>query len=435
VVTIHQYNNLLREKIRKNTFDLKSTANQNSISIIDVASNAIFPKVVFGQVVGAVDFFGSLLAHALLSQFGDKEQRQRLSNQLFSVQKGNIPWPIYTAVSMAKDDDERYRYHWYEFTPEEIRDLETGLAFPSFAFGRTFAQGQSTDFAPEQSFGFQMGIFGSAFTVNLKDIKRMFDAEQGTTLSDDQRILESIESAGNIQFLRDVLSRPTDFNALKLIITKKIIDNLSDSRIGPARIAPAQVNNPFKEYRYASNWLQSRDRITFVDAGIDYNIPLRPLFRPDRKVDLIFVGDASNNAGSNDEIKKALADIERFHKVEYEKDTAMSDATFVVYRPKNQSRGPLIVYMQFFLDQPLIKKSMEDPSLKKFIEQAKLDSFNAQKCLDASYCGTFNFSYSLEDFDQLAAIGEFIIKAHQDKIKQIIEEVVFIEEFEFGGGF
>lgn len=434
-VTVDQFNDKLREKIRSNTFNLTSNANASSISLTRVANDAIFPKVVFGQVVNSVDFFGALLAHALLSDFGDKEQRQRLSSQYFSVQVGNAPWPLYTAVSMAKDDDDKYRYHWYEFTPEEVRDLELGLAFPSFAFGRTFESGQSTDFAPEQSFGFQMGIFGSVYSVNLKDIKRIFDVENGTTFFDDKRIVESLEAANKLKFFADVVTNLNDFNALRLVIAKKIIGNLSDSRVGALRAAPAQVNNPFKGYHNASSWLQGRERITFIDAGIDYNIPLRPLFRPDRKVDLIFVGDASSNAGSSVEIKKALGDIERFYQIKYEKDVLMSEATLHVYRPKGFAKGPIVVYMQFFLDQQLIKKSMDDASLRKLIVQEKLNSFEAQRCLDTDYCGTFNFSYTIDNFNQLAAVGEFLIKAHQKKLKQIIQEVVITEEFEFGGEF
>ncbi len=434
-VTIDQFNDKLREKIRANTFNLTSKGNAASISLTQVANDAIFPKVVFGQVVNSVDFFGALLAHALLSDFGDKEQRQRLSNQYFSVQMGNAPWPLYTAISMAKDDDDKYRYHWYEFTPEEVRDLELGLAFPSFAFGRTFESGQSTDFAPEQSFGFQMGIFGSAYSVNLKDIKRIFNVENGTTSLEDKRILQSLEASNKLKFFADVVKNLNDFNALRLVIAKVIIGNLTDLRVGALRAAPAQVNNPFKGYHSASSWLQNRERITFVDAGIDYNIPLRPLFRPDRKVDLIFVGDASSNAGSSTEIKKALGDIERFYQIQYEKDARMSENTLHVYRPTVSKKGPIVLYMKFFLDQQLIKKSMNDDSLRKLIVQEKLNSFEAQQCLDASYCGTFNFSYTLDNFNQLAAVGEFIIKAHQEKLKQIIQEVVITEEFEFGGGF
>ncbi len=432
-ISVDQYNDKLRDKIRSNRFNLISKGNQASINLTRVASDAIFPKVAFEQIVSSVDFYGSLLAHALLSEFEDLEQRQRLSNQWFSVQLGNMPWPIYTAISMAKDDEDKYNYHWYEFTPEEIRDLEVGFAFPSFAFGRTFERGESTNFAPEQSFGFLLGMWGSAYTVNLKDIKRIFEAQEGTTLAEDAKLLKSLEYENQVAFFRDLITNATDFNALKLVLTKKIIENLSDSRIGSVRAAPAQVNNPFREYQHASSWLQNRERITFVDAGIDYNIPLRPLFRPDRKIDLILVGDASSNAGSSEEIKKALADIERFYQINYIRDKEMSDSTMIVYRPAEQTKGPLIVYMQFFLDQQLLKQSMQDSSLRLLVERDKLNAFDAQRCIDSNYCATLNFSYSLDDFNQLAGVSEFIVKAHQAKLKQIIQETVKTEEFEFGG--
>ena len=38
---------------------------------------------------------------------------------------------------------------------------------PMWAYGRVFKQGISQDDAPEKSLGFNLGTFGSAFSVNL----------------------------------------------------------------------------------------------------------------------------------------------------------------------------------------------------------------------------------------------------------------------------
>ncbi len=422
-ITIDTYNNMLRNKIKNNTFDIVSTTNQRSINIKQVASESIFPSVVFNQIISSVHFYGALLAHAFLSDFGAKEQAQRLSSQLESTKNGNVPWPIYTSISMAKDDEGTYRYQWYEFNPAQVRNLELNFSLPSYGFGRIFENGQSTGFAPEQSFGFLMGIFGSAFEVNLKDVQRIFSVDEATTLAQDEKIVASLEAENKIAFFKDLIAKPNDFEALKLVIAKKILDGLSNSRIGSDRVAPAQINNPFKKYQKAPSWLQNRERLTFVDAGIDYNLPLRPLFIPERNVKLIIVGDASSNAGSYEELYKALSDIERFYKINYKKDEQMSDNTMLVFRSQ-QNHAPVIVYFQFFLDQGMVKKSMADSSLRNLIEREKLNSFDAQKCLDKSYCGTLNFAYNLEQFNQLAGVGEFVVKAHKNKLLQIIKETL-----------
>ena len=151
-VSISEFNQKLRDKIKAGTFNLLSKANQKTFNLERLANDIVFPKIVFEQVVSTVDMYGALLAHALLSDFGDMQQRQRLSSQWFSINEGNNPWPLYTAISMSKDDAGNYLYNWYEFTPEEVRNLETGFAIQSFGFGRTFNNGKSTDFAPEQSF-------------------------------------------------------------------------------------------------------------------------------------------------------------------------------------------------------------------------------------------------------------------------------------------
>ncbi|HEX2978171.1 MAG TPA: hypothetical protein VHO47_03575 [Candidatus Babeliales bacterium] len=428
-VSIDEFNQLLRDKIKADTFDLKGSGNRNSLSFLRLANDVIFPKVVFGQVVSSVDLYGALLAHALLSDFGDMQQRQHLSNQWFSVQQGNNPWPLYTAVSMAKDNGGLYQYNWYEFTPEEVRNLETGLAIPSFAFGRRFENGKSVDFAPEQSFGFQMGIFGSAYTINLQDMRSMINTSAGPITQ-----AEEIE-ANNIIF--GGIENPfktISFDAIAVGITKIVINGLSDSRIGTKRIAPGQVRNPFKGYDKGSSWLQAREQITFVDAGIDYNIPIRPLMRPDRNVKLIFIGDASSDAIAGGELAKMLNDIERVYKVKYEKVPLISGELFQVYRTVPEDDiSPLIVYFHFFPNEEFIKKASTIPELRALIEKHQLSNFSMEKCVEHDFCGTFNFAYNTEQFNQLTGVSELVVKAYKQQIKEIINDIVFKQELEIGG--
>jgi phospholipase A2 len=449
-----QYNGLLEEKIQAGTFNLKSAANQKSFSLMQFTNDIFFPKTVFGQIIGSVDLYGALLAHALLADFGDLQLRQRLSHQQARVKDGNVPWPLYTAVSMMKNDPSEaspYLYNWFEFSPEEIRNLETNLTIPSFSFGRKFDNGASVDFAPEQSFGFLMGIFGSAYTVNLADMIRIMNAVPPT--QEQNRMIER-SLAEKESGLKSWFSNKLDADALKLALVNAFLKSLSEVKIGTQdernkefgtlRVAPAQVNNPFKGYRAADSWLRNRETITFVDAGIHYNLPVRPLMRPDRGVNLIFICDASADAYNFGELKKLFTDVNRFHKITYAKDVRMSTSTFHVYRPSSigtqkagtSSDAPIIVYMNFFIDETTIKKAAKDTQLKELITQHNLDTFNMRQCTDAGYCGTFNFSYGLQDFRQLSAVARLVVRAHRKQIVRLVQEVILAkqEAVEFGGG-
>ncbi len=431
-LSVEAFNNKLKQKIEVDIFNPVSKNNILSFSKDRVANDIIFPKVVFGQPISSVDFYGALLAHALLSDFGAYQQRKHLSDQYFHIKSGAAPWPIYTAVSMHSLAEHVYMYNWYEFNPEEIRNLELDIALPAFAFGRSFNAGKSQDFAPEQSFGFLMGIFGSAFAVNLNDLKRIMLGD-GLDKKGAELLLEVVqdEQEGDEEKVVALSENPSIFQRMKNALVERVLISLGDTRIGKKRAAPASINNPFKGYEGVGSWLHDRDLLTFIDAGIAYNIPLRPLFRPDRQLDIIFVGDGSSNVESADELKKAFADLERVYKITYAKDEEKSDKTVQVYR-SSSNNAPIIIYINFLKDDDLITRAQEDPKLAAQIEKLNLSEFNVQECLDEGYCSTFNFNYSLNQFEQLSLVGQLNVMMHNDLFLELIEERIEQDKFEFG---
>ena len=63
-------------------------------------------------------------------------------------------------------------YEWMEITPFEVGSSFLKTYIPTWAYGRKFKDGNSTNAPPEQTLGYFMGIFGSAFEISLKDIVR-----------------------------------------------------------------------------------------------------------------------------------------------------------------------------------------------------------------------------------------------------------------------
>ena len=256
-LSVEAFNNKLKQKIEVDIFNPVSKNNILSFSKDRVANDIIFPKVVFGQPISSVDFYGALLAHALLSDFGAYQQRKHLSDQYFHIKSGAAPWPIYTAVSMHSLAEHVYMYNWYEFNPEEIRNLELDIALPAFAFGRSFNAGKSQDFAPEQSFGFLMGIFGSAFAVNLNDLKRIMLGD-GLDKKGAELLLEVVqdEQEGDEEKVVALSENPSIFQRMKNALVERVLISLGDTRIGKKRAAPASINNPFKGYEGVGSWLR-----------------------------------------------------------------------------------------------------------------------------------------------------------------------------------
>ena len=133
----------------------------------------LWPKFLFDQAISSVDIYGSLLSRTLLNDMAKKSHLTDVWNQ---VKDGKKPFPLFTAVSVYTDDAGKQAYSWNEFTPLEIRNIEFKLAMPTYAFGSAFDAGKSKEIAPQQALGYLMGMFGSAYLLNLIDIKTIATA-------------------------------------------------------------------------------------------------------------------------------------------------------------------------------------------------------------------------------------------------------------------
>lgn len=473
-ITMQTFNQMLLDKINKNHFNLLSAQSAVGFNARLFASDILWPKIVFEKVINSVDLYGSLLAHFLLADFDQSRHTQRLSNQLIPVLSGNVPWPMYTSVSMHKINND-YLYNWYEFNPEEIRNLELNCAIPSFAFNRKFDNGNSINTPPQESFGFLMGIFGSAYSFNLADIKKMMFGSQVETDEEKELVISKAYNQPmswakqGIYKLKNIFSlgfqgkfseiwqqTKNDIVQIQAALLTEFLDfvvdtklQIGDVKLGTARVAPAQIHNPFKNYAtIAQPWLQARDYLIFIDAGLAYNIPVRPLFRPERSLDLVIIGDFSGDIptpSGSQELAKSLADIKRFYGVDYEKDMNLSKKVMSIYRPKQTTyiknvdpklskvRPPIILYINFLKDDALISAAKNDKALQAIINEHKLNDFSAENCV-STYCDTFNFNYTAEQFKQLNGIAQFNIRSYEGLIKSLIEERVqlLVEYPEFG---
>lgn len=336
-------------------------------------------KYAAEQPITMVDFYGGLLANVLLKDHSEHRQMVHLSAQEKVIGNGDMPLPIYTAVS----GDEMNPCQWYEFTPFEIGSAWTGCYVPSWAFGREFQAGESVDFDPEQSLGYQMGVFGSAFSASFG---RIYD-----------------------EFKHHIY-----FN-----FTKYVIETLF-AKVSQKRITIAKMYN--FAYQVPTSPTAESQKIYLMDAGIAFNLPYPPISgqRPERAADIIIFLDASADVSQSSALRSAEQYAHehnlKFPVIDY-RDIALHAMS--VFKDEQDPTVPVVIYMPLVRDNELWQLHKQDQQFAAY--QPCLEDFDPKDC---TYCSTFDFVYEREQLYQLSGLTEFNMRANKDGIHTILREVI-----------
>jgi len=245
---------------------------------------------------GIVDIYSLLLAGRLMVPKGDLDVRDadlKLSNQRAFLEEGQHPMPIYTVVRHEIPVEEEARqqppvtpadhakvaakakkeawFQWIEMQPWEVWCEEFGAGIPTWSLGRPFDQGQNkvldTGVAlPEIRQSLLLGIYGSAFCATLshyyKEIKPLLAGVKG-------------------------------FGGLDDIMEDKNQDLIKIHPIDPATIPNWVYGMKGKLPNTCPESVFKSDHLQVMDAGMSNNLPIYPLLRPGRDVDVLIAFDAS----------------------------------------------------------------------------------------------------------------------------------------------
>lgn len=345
-------------------------------------SDALLAKAALGQTLTLVDLFGALLANRLLRNFGARRHLVSLSQQVEWIKHGDKPLPIYTAIDGRPSVITAP--HWYEFTPYEVGSPWLGLYVPSWGFGRKFINGVSVDFAPEQDFGFLMGIFGSAFALSLRDVWKELEPE--------------------IQ------------NDMVRGIVKMLIDPVHDIRATWGAV-----------YNFSAGMTASKiknDRnIRLVDAGLDFNLPYPPVSgdRPERIADIMIFLDASKSVTDAIELRRVEAYARRQgHKFPVIDYTEIGKKVVSVFKDEQDTSVPVVIYMPRINDATLLAQQVSGFK----VPAGYRADFNIENCVQDEFCGTLNFVYSAQQAQHLTAVTEFNMRVSKQAIVDAINWVV-----------
>ncbi|MCJ1278369.1 hypothetical protein MMC21_006184 [Puttea exsequens] len=250
------------------------------------------PNAVFG----VVDAYGLLLAARLLvpkHELAVDDSDLKLSNQRSYLARGQNPLPIYCAVrheipveeQKSKQNETKRKitdevkekakqeawFQWLEFTPYELwcEELEAGI--PSWSIGRRFSKGQSVmnkdgHGLPELGIPFMMGIWGSAFCATLAHYYKEV-----------RPVLKGLAGFGNLD---DLLEEKNDELIKVHPIDPGAIPNYALGLQG--LLPPTTPSSIFKD-----------EYLELMDAGMSNNLPIYPLLRRGRNVDIMVCFDAS----------------------------------------------------------------------------------------------------------------------------------------------
>lgn len=238
---------------------------------------------------GIVDVYGMLLAARLLVPKGELSvdaEDLKISNQRKYIEQGQNPLPIYTAVrheiplaeqnestveeAAIKAQSEAY-FQWFEFTPYEFWCEELAAGIPTWAIGRRFENGRSlwrdNGLAlPELRIPLMMGIWGSAFCATLSHYYRE---------------------------IRPVMKTLTGFGGIDAMISERDGDLVKVHPIDPATIPNYALGMRDRLPEGVPESIFKSSHLQLMDAGMSNNLPIYPLLRPGRDIDIIISFDAS----------------------------------------------------------------------------------------------------------------------------------------------
>lgn len=330
-------------------------------------------KIAYKQIISTMDIYGAILANILLSEYGTQRFDLGFTHAHAHLDK-TYPLPVYSTII-----GNNYPYDWIDVTPYELGCKELGGYVPTWAYGRRFSNGVSTDRPVQQTLGYYLAIFGSAFQANVDDAVR--------------------HTAVNIDHIVSLV--PEMFrDKLHAALHELIESPLSDVRLLPSILRNFTYQHPQCPYH-------TMKYLHLIDAGIDFNVPIPPLVRPERKVDVIIVYDASASFEYPTELEKAALYCARhgydFPTIDYSQ--LRLNAMNVLW-DKDNPKAPAVIYF------PMLKNELYN------------ECFDPQICTESGYCSTFNMDYTADEIRELSGLSYHTVTQYAPALKTVLREIV-----------
>lgn len=344
----------LKQLAQRLTKPFDQDANQAEVEAV------INRKKKYNLPADGIDTYGELIAHKLLKglQKTKKPSDYYLDSCSPEVHKGILPLPLYTSTMLTPEQT----YAWIEYTPYTTYAVALNASIPTWAFGRKFDNGTSTNNPPPQTLGFGMGLWGSAMTASLNEMIKSFKKH----------------------FSSEV---------------ENLVDMFLESPFG-ALLQPIRLIPPCKIYNWTYGSKQpyhDQEMLSLTDPGVDLGVPLPPLLRQQRNVDIIIIlenGQTPHDGSTLRACEKYARDHNLlFPPINYEKVGDLCS----VHQDQTNTSCPTIIYL------PLVKN------------KDYLDGWDPNPLLPDAFTSTANFIYTPEQVQKLSGLTEYAISCAATK--------------------
>jgi hypothetical protein len=196
--------------------------------------------------VYASDLWGALLVDRLMGDISGVQNIMFSEVRYLLEHIEYFPFPIFSAAMTYLEPRE-----WVEVNPyicglDRLPSKTPGYYLPNFVptpnFNGKFESGSSTVLYPEESLGSFLGVFGSAYSLTPADLL--------------------------VQISR-CLDNPTIDKLVQIII------DVYQEELNNLHILPGKFRN--LTYKMEQSIVKDFDKLTWADAGVDFNLPFPPL--------------------------------------------------------------------------------------------------------------------------------------------------------------
>ncbi|XP_076022238.1 cytosolic phospholipase A2 beta-like [Genypterus blacodes] len=388
-----------------------------------------------GHTTSYIDMWGLIIEHLVF----EKKTTSTLSDQKSTVNEGQNPLPIYCAVNM-KDGitDSSSEAEWTEFTPYEVGIKKYGAFVRAQDFGSHFFLGHLIKKLPEMRLPFLMGIWSSAFSMNIVQLLEMatgikptwipwlgsdvdiiepeteVNAEERTVL--DTYVLGPITAIGNM--------------ATNFFKTRPIVAEMYNFMRGLLLHWNYCENSNFlasKENHvdaFPNNLTPSDPTLCLVDAGHAINIGCIPVLHPERDVDLIISLSYSWDKHFLNVISKTAAYCQDhsipFPSADFASIEEQPEREIYVFEDKENPKAPIVIHLP--IDNITFKEFKEPGKRRETEEEVKAGQVDVSSM--GSPYRTKHMTISKENYQALVDLTTYNILNNKEIILETIRKVV-----------
>ncbi|XP_051278850.1 cytosolic phospholipase A2 zeta isoform X2 [Dicentrarchus labrax] len=382
-----------------------------------------------GYIVSLIDMAGLILEHLV---FG-KKVPNTLSEQQRAVNEGQNPLPIYTAVNV-KDTLKgcEFEAEWCEFTPYEVGIQKYGAFVRTEDFGSEFFLGHIVKKLPEVCIPYLMGIWSSAFSINMTQLWMHVTGSQPSWspwLGPDVSQIEGDTEPSTLDTylinpITDVMHIMTDF-----FKNRPVIAEMYNFMRGLFLHCNYNKHSNFVAWKGAHpdafpNQLTPSDpTLCLVDSGHAINIGCVPVLRPERDVDVIICLSYSWDPDHILNVIKKTAAYCKDHDIPFPSADFASlekepQKEVYIFEDEENPEAPIVVHF------PLVNvtyKHFKSPGVKRETAE-EMKAGEVDVSTSSSPYTTKNMTYTKEDYEALVDLTTYNVLNNKESITKAIHK-------------